>query len=464
MTTTTTNPSIELFPYQKEGVNWLSGMSHALLADEMGLGKSAQIVRAADEIDAKRILVVCPASARINWEREFQKFSEKSRIFQVISSKKQTINPEYSLIVSYDLTTKLRPKELGRFDLLVLDESHFLKGLDAKRTSAIFGRSGLIRICTRTWCVSGTPAPNHVGELWTMLYTFGVTKLSYQAWVKRYCTGYIGPHGFTITGSKKEMIHEVREMLNKVMLRRKKDEVLKDLPPIFYQTVFVEADEVDIGSTMLAKYIFPKDLRHEFDERLVLETKQIEEAMEKDFFSRDFENDQTSLRALIGLSKSVSTVRMFTALQKLNNCADTIASELANFAYDKVVIFAIHRDIVEGLRVKLKEFGAVTVYGGTPPEKRQRHIDSFQNNPKTRVFIGNIGAAGTAITLTAAHQVVFVELDWVPGNNAQAAARCHRIGTTKPLTVRYFCLSNSIDEKVSKALIRKSKELQELFL
>jgi SNF2 family DNA or RNA helicase len=127
------------------------------------------------------------------------------------------------------------------------------------------------------------------------------------------------------------------------------------------------------------------------------------------------------------------------------------------------VIFAIHRDVIENMRVGLRQFGAVCLYGGTDPEKRQKNIDRFQNNPKCRVFIGNIHAAGTAITLTAAHHVTFIEQDWVPGNNAQAVMRCHRIGQENPVSVRFIVLDGTLDAKIGYILKRKTADLTHIF-
>ena len=110
----------------------------------------------------------------------------------------------------------------------------------------------------------------------------------------------------------------------------------------------------------------------------------------------------------------------------------------------------------------IRDSGAVTLYGGTNADTRQKNIDKFQNNPKCRVFIGNIQAAGTGITLTAAHEVAFIEADWVPANNAQAAMRCHRIGQTKPVRVRFFSCAGSVDEDVMNTLRRKAYELSRL--
>jgi len=448
------NSVIELYDYQKVGAAWLAGRTHALLADEMGLGKSAQVVRACEEIKAKKVLVICPAAARVNWQREFKLFSDREMV--VVAKPSDPFTSDDSLIVSYDLISK--HPNLGVFDVVVADESHFIKGIATKRTQAILGTSGTIHRATHFWAISGTPAPNHVGELWPLLYTFGVTELSYSKFVARYCNSYEWTHGPVITGTRKGMEPEIREMLSRVMLRRKKEEVMKELPPIFYQTVVVEPGPVDLDTDMgFVSYVFPVDRRKELHEKLTSEKILLETAVSKTGLGGD------GLKLLEGLAKSVSTLRRYTGLQKIQSVADVIESELEANAYEKIVLFGIHQAVIEGLRTRLSKFGAVTLYGKTPPGKRDENIDSFQKDPKTRVFIGNIQAAGTAITLTAAHHVAFVESEWVPAAMAQAAMRCHRIGQDKPVTVRFFSLSNSIDEKITERLKRKTRELTEIF-
>jgi SNF2 family DNA or RNA helicase len=349
-------------------------------------------------------------------------------------------------------------KDLGDFDLLICDESHFMKSLTAKRTEAILGVGGHIRRSKRMWAVSGTPAPNHIGELWPILYTFGATHLQYPAFIDRFCNSYEWQRGRVVTGTKLTMVPEIKQLLNKVMLRRKKEEVMKELPEIFFQDVVVAPGEVDIDTDdVLVKYVFPRDRREELNEIINTQTQLVKSTLDATGFTKD------GMRALEALARSVSTLRMYTGLQKVQSVADIIASELSANAYDKIVLFAVHKNVVEGLRLRLREFGAVTLYGNTNPKTRQENIDSFQKDPKTRVFIGNIQSAGTAITLTAAHQVGFVEQEWTPAAMAQAAMRCHRIGQNRTVFVRFFSLSNSIDEKISAALKRKTRELTEIF-
>jgi len=169
------------------------------------------------------------------------------------------------------------------------------------------------------------------------------------------------------------------------------------------------------------------------------------------------------LAALEGLAGSTATLRRYTAMSKVGAVAKMLDQELIERQYDKVVVFAIHKDPIDTLREALKRHGAVALYGGTPPTKRQRNIDKFQNDPKCRVFIGQVTAAGTLITLTAANQVVFLESSWVPADNAQAAMRCHRIGQTRPVFVRVIGLAGSIDEQVQATLRRKTATLTQLF-
>ncbi len=313
--------------------------------------------------------------------------------------------------------------------------------------------------------MSGTPAPNNPSELWPLLYTYGVTKLKYEAFVTQFCTYYDGPHGRQITGAKQSAIPELRELLKPIILRRRKEEVMTELPPIRFSDVVVEPGEIDLGAeSSFVQYVSPVDRRQELEEKLKTESQIMTLAL-NNIPDRNLAEGKgvEELKMLAAMSNSVATLRRYTGLQKVQGAVELIAEELKSKAYEKVVIFAIHRDVIEGLRVKLRRFNPVTLYGGLDPAKRQRNIDRFMNDPKVQIFIGNIQAAGTAITLTSAHNVVFVEQDWVPGNNAQAAMRCHRIGQTKPVFVRFLGLANSIDEKIAQVLKKKTRDLTAIF-
>lgn len=457
------DPKPEFFPFQIEGSTWLASKQLALLADSMGLGKSAQAIRAADLINAGRVCVVCPAVAKVNWEREFEKFSILERNFQVVRSQSETIDGRRSTIISYDLLVSNLFGVDAHYNALVLDEVHYLKSVEAKRVRAVFGRSGIVRRAERVWALSATPAPNDVSELWGLLFTFGATTLGYDAFVERYCITVESNYGPKVVGNRPENIPELRATLAPIMLRRKKEEVMTQLPPISYQNLTIEPGEVDFGDFKdFCLYTYPVDRRHQLVAKIEKEEKLLSDVMQAASFNNP--TAEQSLNVLEGLSKSVSTLRRYQGLQKIKPAIELISGELKSKAYQKIVIFCIHVDVVEAMRIGLNDFGVVTVYGGTPPDKRQKHIDAFQSDhPRSpRVFIGNIHAAGTAITLTAANQVVFIEQDWVPGNNAQAAMRCHRIGQTRPVFVRYLSFGQgTLDGRISMMCARKTKNLLE---
>lgn len=457
----------ELFPYQDFGARWLKDKKSALLADDMGIGKSAQAIRAADLVRAQRVLVICPASARVNWYREFEKWSYIPRKWIIVTKRDQKVPEGCSAICSYDLVGQNLKRNDGHvpegasrvWDALIMDESHFMKSFDTKRTVQILGKIGIIHSAIYRWALSGTPAPNHAGELWTILYVFGVTKLTYNQFIEKFCTYYKHPqYGLVVTGTNEKKIHELRYLLSGIMLRRRKEDVLKDLPPIFYGDVFVTPGEVDLEShPSFIKWCEPVDRRREFFDLLIKERKLLEDTVKK-----LGESGVGIYRALEAMCDSISTLRMYVGMQKVPPAIELVTEELENDHEKKIVIFAIHQKVIDDLRVGLKKFHPVTLYGGTPQEKRQQHVDKFQKEKHCRVFIGNIQAAGTAINLTAAHSVLFVEADWVPGNNAQAAMRCHRIGQKKPVTVRFMSLDGSVDMKVTQALKRKARQISQV--
>lgn len=402
------------FPYQLDGADWLSCRRHGLLADEMGLGKTVQAVMAARAIGAERIVAVCPAVARFTWVRHFEWAGYKAHA--VVS--RRTYRDDFpATVVSYNLVDP--EVHAGKIDVLILDECHFLKSLDAERTKNVYGKRGLIHQSSHVWNLSGTPAPNHAGELWPMLYVFGVYKHSYEAFVAEFCTQRETPFGTVITGTKN--IPKLRALVAPFMLRRKKVDVLKDLPPITFADLPLSGAPVDFS----------------------------------DLEGMDIE-------ALEAIYDSVSALRRHVGLSKVESIVELVQAEL-DAGVDKIVLFAIHRDVIAQLESALSTYGAVSLHGGTSPVKREHNIQSFQTDPKCRVFIGQIIAAGTAINLTAASQAIFVESDWVPGNNAQAAMRIHRIGQTRPVLIRFASLGGSLDEQIQAVVRRKTRQLVELF-
>lgn len=408
----------------------------------MGLGKTPQAIIASNDLN--RVLVVCPACAKINWQREFIKWGgRKVNLAQG--------DPQYqkqSTITSYDYLARyphLFTHPDANWDLVILDEAHFLKEPTAKRTKAILGNDGVIHRAKRCWALTGTPAPNHAGELWTLLFTFGKTRLSYEGFISRYCTAFqTSRYGrMQITGSNTKNTPELKRILQLMSKRRLKKDVLKELPPIFHSVLHVENPNDPISD------------HPELAIKLKAEYNRIAQSIGFDEANPD---EDRLLKVLQFMSRSVSSLRRYHALQKIKPVAELINGELESKAYEKIVIFAIHKDVIENVRKSIAT-PSVVITGSTPMRERQIAIDSFQEPGGPKVFIGNIKAAGTAITLTAANQVLFIEQEWTPGDNAQAAMRCHRIGQEKPVTVRYVSLVNSFDDQITAILSRKAQEL-----
>ena len=451
------------FPYQIEGAEYLANKTQALMAHEMGLGKSCMAVLASDMVGAFDILVVCPAAVRINWDREFVRFSPMDRPCTVLETGKD--KPARGVnVVSYDLLTsneKLRNTlKAMKWDVLVLDEAHYLKERSAKRTKAIYGHNkhpGLMHSARRTWRLSGTPAPNNASELFTHLKSAGIVAQPYWDFVYEFCAGFDSDYGYKITGHKNT--EKLKSLLGQFMLRRKKDDVMTQLPPITFSEVTVERSHVDLDPW------FYENWRPIGMPAFLEEMKGIDQSLKTGLQTLKrghHHNSEDSLALLKSYAKSTSTLRRYIGLAKLKRVLEILEEELASGEVKKIVLFAIHQQVIEMARTKMRKFGAVTLYGGTPTKRRQENIDAFQNDPKCRVFIGQITAAGTGITLTNAHEVAFIESSWVPSDNAQAAMRCHRIGQTRPVRVRFFTCAGSVDEEVMRVVVHKTRELTKI--
>jgi len=414
-----------LFPYQKLGVEFLARRSRALLADEQGLGKSLEAIAACDVVGAKRVAILCPAVARINWRREFERWSAfPDRELFVESYDKVAQKTD-----AYDTIKAMQP------EVLILDEAHYLKTRSSKRTKALYGQfcrgDGLVASARRVWLLTGTPAPNDVSEIFSHLKALWPDVLpeprTFEAFIKAYTVFDSTPFGIKILGNKN--IKDLRAKLSGIMLRRRAEDVLKDLPAIAWSDVAIEAERVKIDESQ------PEVL-------------ELIEAIK---------NEQP-----LPESTAMASIRRLTGMAKATAVGKMLAEELAGRAYDKVIVFAHHKDVVKELTAQLGAFMPVVITGETSPKHRQEAIDNFQTVPAHRVFIGNIQAASTAITLTAASQVVFAEASWTPADNAQAAKRAHRIGQTRPVFVRMFGLAGSIDEAVTRVLARKSRLVSQL--
>lgn len=425
-----------LYPYQVEGVEWLSKFHFALLADEMGLGKTPQAIVAAKKAGVKRVVVVCPAVTIPQWRRQLEAWAPGTFDVMVLS---------YNQVVQ-----KLETLKLARFDLMILDEAHFVKSLDAQRAQAILGKDGLIRHCKRVWALTGTPMENHPGELWTLTKVFGYTKYRYEDWMARFCKMRHTPYGLKPVGANADAMPELRQIMGRFTLRRRVREVMKDLPKVTIDTVVVEPGPVNMIEHFPAYQNAGKtlvDVRRDMDAQLM-------ELM-------DYADSDESFDALAAKTDSYSTLRRFVGLQKCQALADLIRAEMG-YRY-KLVVFFEHKAVVEEMRLLLPPgLGMKSIYGGTKPEKRDEAIRQFIDKPdRNHVLLINTSVGGTGLDglQKVCNQVIMLEPSWVPGKNAQAIARIARIGQERPVFVRFIALNNKLDRAITEANVRKTKDI-----
>lgn len=439
-----------LFAYQDTGADFLAARGRALLCDEMGLGKTPQAVAAADRAECRRVLVLAPAAVTENWRREFLRWQRLPRAATVLRRVPDSAAPPAGVwIVSYDLARRapmlnaLRAR--GGWDALICDEAHYLKTRTAARTAAA---AALAAGAERAWRLTGTPMPNTADELWSLLHLFGPAALgappmAYWPFRKRYCVEV--PLGGTGRSKIVGVRHaeELKARMAPVLLRRKKAEVLTDLPPLRQGEIALSAE----------------DYARELDAAEDGEAGRLIREIMADWLVSDDVDSRAWQILQLASDESVSRLRRLTATVKARALAPLLAEELDQ-TDGKMVVMGWHRETLDVLQDRLAGFGAVRLCGQTPPAERQRAIDPFHGEGGPRVFLGQIQAAGTGITLTAAADLVFAEMSWTPSDNAQAATRVHRIGQTRPVLVRYAVLADTIDEAVVRTLRRKSQDIQ----
>lgn len=448
-------PLIAPFDYQIVGAKFLEIRVQALLADVPGVGKTGTAIRAVDLVQAGNVLVVCPASVRCQWAREFERFSPMDRPLQIVMPG-DTPRTYGVVIIFYDAVVKhLKLLMSVQWSVLILDEAHALKSrykvgkkTTGYRTKAIYGFGsrfpGLISKATRTWRITGTPALNHAGELWTHVKSAGLTDMPYWDWVYHFCEGFDGEHGFRFT--KHKNVSELQKLLAPFMLRRSKAEVQPNLKEPMFEIITIQKSDAAMAPEFLA---------------LIPQITQADEQLQQALNSG---NPGDQLRTLESMASSLATLRRFTLMAKLPAIAEQIIDDLENNGIQKLTVFAIHKIGVRWLAEKLSRFNPLTISGDTPADKRQPNIDRFQQDSTVRLIIGNIASMGTGVDglQNVCDEAIFCEQDWVPSSNAQAIMRLCRIGQKNPVRCRIFSLYGSCDEYVQDTLTRKMKELAKI--
>lgn len=432
-----------LFPFQKEGVQYILDKKRVIVGDQPGLGKTAQAIASLVAADAFPALIICPSSLKENWRREVEMWTSKTAMI-LNDSIRQTWPYFFEakladiFIVNYESLKKYFVTEINQptgpdgkkaplrlnhikfsnkinlFKAIVADESHRVKDIktqQAKFTKGVCSGKEYILLLT------GTPVVNKPRDLVSQLGILDrLNDLGgYSNFTKWFCEA-------------DDRWRELNVLLRRnCFYRREKADVLKDLPAKMRQAVICDITtrrEYNDALTDLADYL--KRYKQATDEQI-----------------------QRSLRGEIMVR--IGALKNISARGKIADVVDYVSNVVD--AGEKIILFTHLREVQQ----QLKSFfpAAVTIFGDDDMAARQRNVDAFQNDPRVQVIICSIKAAGVGLTLTASSRVAFVELPWHPADCEQCEDRAHRIGQTDSVQCTYFLGQNTIDEDIYKLIAEK---------
>jgi SNF2 family DNA or RNA helicase len=417
--------------HQKEAIQKLVENKKFILADDMGLGKTTSTIIAALETGAKKMLIICPASLKINWQREIENYS--NRTTSIIEGKKW--DDADFVIINYDIIKNFHDDKKktesiivkSKFDLVIIDEAHYVQNSQAQRTKLI---NDIGRKVERVWLLTGTPITSRPINYFNLLSLIdSPVAQNWMAYVKRYCNGFQFQAGrrkiWNVSGASN--LEELRDRTSPLVLRRLKENVL-DLPE---------------------KIITPVYLR--------LKSNEYEELMGEyyDWYDKNGESDSltlqftklTKVRQVIAEEKTKATIEL---------CENIIEQG------KKVIVFT---NFTKSLEMILQHFGknAVRLDGQMSQKERQLSVDRFQNEEDVTIFVGNIKAAGVGITLTAAEAVVMNDLSFLPSDHSQAEDRSYRYGQKNNVLVYYPIFDNTV-EGIIYDILKKKKNIFETIM
>lgn len=427
-----------LMEFQWHGVHF--AMKHGgrcLIGDDMGLGKTIQAIAVARVyMNDWPLLIVCPSSLRLNWKEEILRWLGDDVVEQDIQVYMTGKDAKKSLkrvnIASYDLIRKIPASNLERCQFIIADESHYLKSCNAQRTKIV---TPLVKRARRALLLSGTPALSRPVELFSQVNAIAPNLFPcYNDYVIRYCNARQTYWGFDVNGSSNlEELHTI--LTGTILIRRKKDDVLTQLPEKIRQVTWVET------KSSVMRLVEQKHVEFEDAKKAANEASSPEEANGLSMRVKGLQNELYALTA----EAKIDSILEF--------CKDTAESGC------KFIVFAHHTKTIDRLdeyvRTKLK-LGLIRIDGNTAQADRQALCKKFQQNTNTyRVALLSITAAGVGLTLTKATCVLFAELYWNPGTLLQAEDRAHRIGQRNSILVTYLLAKKTIDESMWKTIRRK---------
>jgi superfamily II DNA or RNA helicase len=439
-----------LRPYQREGFEWLARMDRwgagAVLADDMGLGKTVMALalllhRQRHAREALPALIVVPTSLVANWQREAAQFAPK---LNVLTWNRLRKTPDLELrgddvvLISYGLLTReIETVAQRKWGALIFDEAQALKNPLAKRTQAACAIEADFRVA-----LSGTPVENNLGELWSLFRILNPGLLGSR---ERFDRRFVGP---IERDASPGALERLRKVVGPFMLRRRKEDVLEDLP-----------ERIEII----------REVHLDRDERTLYEATRLKALQDLQAASTSNVGER-KLRVLAELTRlrrlcchpGLIVAQWEGEGAKLDALMEII-NELRESGH-RALVFSQFVDVLTRVRQRLAREDVSYQYldGQTLAAKRQAAVDAFQEGDGD-VFLISLKAGGTGLNLTAADYVIILDPWWNPAVEDQASARAHRMGQRKVVTVIRLVCQGTIEEKIIH-MHAKKRELAESVL
>ncbi len=437
-----------LLPYQRAGVRYAAKAKRAFIADEMGLGKTLQAIAtleyASNVSSPYPAVVVCPPTLVLNWKSEYSRWLPHRRVATVTNRKDLPEKDSYDVLVGGYSNLSHLEKQLAGHNSYVFDESHYCKTPTAARTKSAVKIAKTSPKDGIVLCLTGTPVTNRPAEYASQLEILGKLKEFGGLWgfYRRYCAAYQDNFGqWNISGHSH--LDELNDRLRgNCYIRRTKDQVLSELPPVIHAPIVVEGTTQGMSEHRQAEKDIIKYLQERARE-IAIEIGQSPRSAAV-IAKIKAESNEHLVR--------LSVLRRLSAKAKMPAVEEWVQERVNDGK--KVVIAAHHREIVDELA---RKFGGLKIQGGMSVEEVEEHKRKFQNLPASEapVIVLSIQAAKTGHTLTAAQDVLFVELPWTPADVDQTYSRCHRIGQVGSVTATYILSDQTIDEDIYSLIERK---------
>lgn len=434
---------IDLFQHQKDGIEFLKATPRAILADEMGLGKTRQAIVATRESAGGTVIVVCPASLKINWEREIRMVYPTESVDVLSSGPERPIENAAWVVVNYDMLGKYKEQIMamaatGQIAAAIVDEAHYIKGKKTIRSQVTLE---VVEKIERVYLLTGTPIMNRPIELFNLLKAVKhPLSKARTVYAKRYCGAYLKTiirRGGRILRFMDESgatrLPELREMIKPVFLRRMKKDVL-DLPE---KIISIRVNEM--GEEWQRAYDTAWERYVEWVANHPVEGKNLENIL--------------TAQHLVEITKLKQVCSQAKVAQIAEDIAEAVEAE------QKVIVFSQFTATIEAVRDACRKegIGVVTLTGQDKMDARQHSVDKFERDPETKVFVLNIKAGGVGLNLTSGSIVMFADMDWSPEVHNQAEDRAHRIGQEGTVNVYYYVLKGTIEEDIVDILGRKKE-------